>query len=129
IWSRQQASQQARIKALRDENRAARERIKTLSSHRNKSVLYSIQAFVAASKREALQRQLEEERQQLRTDWNSGSVGTWHQWISSQAATGNSAEVAALRRIHYRELAERLSNKSRVEIGIVTGLGAVRKPV
>src|ERR1022692_4596500 len=51
VWSRQKVSEQTRIDSLRDENRAARKRIKSLPSQHNKRAMYSVQAFFAAARR------------------------------------------------------------------------------
>jgi hypothetical protein len=129
VWSRQRASEQTRIETLREENRTARKRIKALPSHDNKRMLYSVQAFAAAAKREALQRRLREERRALRTSEKSRGVGSWREWLSLQATAGDYAAVEALRRIRFRDHVERRSHQPRIEIGSVTGADAPRKTV
>jgi hypothetical protein len=129
VWSRQKNSEHARIEALREENRAVRKRIKTSPKHDNKRILYSVQAFAAAAKREALQRRLREERRELRALQNSRNVGTWREWLTRQATAGDKGAVEVLRRIRYRDRAERRSHEPRIKIGSVTCVDAPCKIV
>src|SRR4029077_6185867 len=102
VWSRQKASEGTRIDDLRYENRTARKRVKSLPPHHNKRAIYSVQAFIAAAKRETLQRQFREERQAIRMQLKSHEVGTWRKCLSRQAAAGDLSASEVLRRIRYR---------------------------
>lgn len=121
VWSRQKASEQTRIDALREENRAARNRVKSLPSHHNKRAMYSVQAFVVAAKRETLQRKLQAERRAIRTQVKSRGVGTWREWLSREATAGDESAGDVLRRIRYREQVERRIRAPRIELGTVSG--------
>ncbi len=121
VWSRQKASEQTRIEGLRDENRAARKRVKSLPSHHNKRAMYSVQAFVVAAKREILQRTFQEERRAIRVMLKSRGVGTWREWLSREASAGDALAVEVLRRISYRDQAERRLHDPLIELGTVSG--------
>jgi hypothetical protein len=129
VWSRQRASEETRIEALREENRAARKRIKALPTPDNKRVLYSVQAFAAAPKREKLQHGFREERRELKASQKHLNVRTFCEWLSRQATAGDKSAVEALRRIRYRDQAERRSHGPRIEIGSITGADAPRNTV
>jgi len=129
VWSLQKASEQTRIDALRDENRVARNRIRSLPSHYNKRAMYSVQAFVAAAKRETLQGKFREERQALRKSQKSREVGTWREWLSRQAESGDVSAGEVLRRIRYRDQVERRMRAPRIELGTLSGADEPGKTV
>jgi hypothetical protein len=91
--------------------------------------MYSVQAFVAAEKRDTLQRRFQEERRQLRATLKSFEIGTRRDRISHQAVAFDEAAIVAPRHIRYREQADRRSKTPRIEIGIVSGREDPRKPI
>jgi hypothetical protein len=128
-WSRQCESEQTRIRALREENRAARERIKSTPSRHNKRVLYSVQAFVSAGKRDTLRRRFRDERRQLRAELKSIEIGARFAYSSNQTAARDMGAAATPRHAHFRERTERRSVPLRIEAGTVSGAGKIRKPI
>ncbi len=128
-WGQQRAGERKRTEALRVANRKARERIKALPANQNKRAMYSVQTFIAAARHDALQRQIQQERQQLRTERKSRDLGTWRDWLACQATAGDKVAMYTLRRIRYRQRAERRSQVPRIEFGSVTGGDDPRKPI
>jgi hypothetical protein len=128
-WSRQLASEQIRIGALRQEIRAVREQMKSTPSRHNEREMCSVQAFVAAGKREILQRQFRDERLKLRVEPKSSEIGSRPGYISHQTAARDMTAVAFLPRARFRGPVEQRSIPLRIEVGTVSGAGELRKPI
>ncbi|MBC5826584.1 MAG: hypothetical protein GIW99_02700 [Candidatus Eremiobacteraeota bacterium] len=82
--------------------------------------MYSLQAFVAAAKREQLRLHVQRERKELKALYDHNRPGRWTEWLGQQALEGDKAAVAALRRRRYRE-ASRSLGALQSEVGIVAG--------
>ncbi|MGI8567619.1 MAG: TraI/MobA(P) family conjugative relaxase [Methylocella sp.] len=127
-FRQQRASEKTRFESLRQDNRAARERIKCSRPDTSKRLLYSVQAFVAAAKREQLRLDVERERKELRALYDRNRPGRWAEWLGQQAFEGDKAAVAALRRRRCREANPSLEALQR-EVGIAVGVGEPRTAV
>jgi len=128
-WWQQKTTEKARFERLRADNRSAREQIKRSKTSVNKRVLYSIQSYVAAAKREALQLLIRKERADLKAQQAVGRPRPWREWLAEQAAMGDNAAQAALRGLRYRERKERRTETPRIEVGVVAGLETPNKAV
>ena len=106
-WSQHRVSSRMRFERLRVENCEARSRIRGSTRTANKRIFYSIQAYISATKREALRAKVRDERLELKAKLNRGQPGTWREWLASEAAAGDRAAMRALRGIRYRERRER----------------------
>jgi hypothetical protein len=124
-WSQHRLSEKTRFEALRVENREARSRIRGSTRTANKRILYSIQAYISAAKREALRVKVAGEREELKAKLNRGRPGTWREWLATQAVAGDRAAVKALRGLRYRERRER--SREMQPLGIITTPEAPRK--
>jgi hypothetical protein len=92
-------------------------------------VLNSVQAFVAACKRDTLHFRFQDERRLLKAALKSSDVAIRRDWISHHAEAGDKAAMAAPHQIRFRARGERRSKSPRIEIGTVTGTGEVREPL
>ncbi|MBC5825088.1 MAG: relaxase/mobilization nuclease domain-containing protein [Candidatus Eremiobacteraeota bacterium] len=101
-FEQQRTREKAQFESLRQENRAARERIRCSRPDTNKRRLYSVQAFVSAAKREQLRLDVQRERKELKVQYDHTRPGRWAEWLGQQALEGDKAAVAALRRRRYR---------------------------
>lgn len=107
-WERQSASEKTRFEKLRADNREVRVRIRSSANNGSKRTLYSVQAYVAARKREELRLAIRDEHEELKVKLNRGRPGNWREWLAVQAAASDEAAVRALRGIRYRERREEL---------------------
>jgi len=124
-FQQQRASEKARFESLRQENRAARERIKSSQAKTSKKLLYSVQAFIAASEREQLRLDTQRERKELKARYDHSRPGRWPEWLAQRAMEGEKAAVAALRRRRNREQ-NRSLDAPPLQIGTVVGVGDSR---
>jgi len=127
-WRQQRATEKDRFDSLRQENRAARERLTESRRKTSKRALFSLQAFVTATKREELKLEIRQERKEVRERFEYSRPGRWPNWLAQQAMAGDNAAVAALRRRRYRQQNRSLEAPV-TEVGIVAGAAEPRTAV
>jgi len=127
-WRDQRASEKERFERLRDENREVRAQIRTSTKAMNKRILYSVQAFIIATKREALRLEIHQQRTELKARHDNERPGPWREWLAQQAAANDKAAISALRGLRYRDR-RRTRREVQRDIGVVTGLETPKKAI
>jgi hypothetical protein len=117
----QRQSESARLGALKDENRSAREKIRQVRGPAARRLLYSQHAWTTAGQRERLRDEIAQERDRLRGIERAARHPSWREWLCEQATAGDDLARRRLRGMRFRERRGITPAQPANEIGSVVG--------
>jgi hypothetical protein len=128
-WQNQLETERSRRAHLRDENRELRMWIHSSAPKRDKQILTSLDSIRAAVRREDLDAQFVQERNQLRARLRGGNPGPWRAWLVHGADNGDATAEKALRRLRYGTGAGPQITGSSLGIGVVSSAEPPRRAI